>query len=72
MKYLFTDVEDKDKKVSRYVTFVFIESGASTFEAIEGNQHYEDFLIQANLTDKKVHALTPDVWYDFLTTGGKK
>ena len=65
MKYSCFDIEDKDKVVSRYITTTSPESGASTFEAVNGNLHYDQFLVDANLTDKKVKALTPDKWYDF-------
>ncbi len=36
-----------------------------SYPAEIGNPNYDAFLVQANLTDKQVHALTPDVWYDF-------
>lgn len=38
-----------------------------SFPAVVGNPNYDAFLVQAELTDKQVHALTPDVWYDFPT-----
>lgn len=37
----------------------------TSFPAVVGNPNYDAFLIQVNLTDKKVQALTPDKWYDF-------
>jgi hypothetical protein len=38
---------------------------ALNFPALINNPNYNAFLIQAELTDKQVHALTPEVWYDF-------
>lgn len=35
------------------------------FAAEVGNPSYDQFLVDTNLTDKKVQALTPDKWYDF-------
>lgn len=37
----------------------------TSFPAEIGNPNYDAFLTQAELTDKQVHALKPDVWYDF-------
>jgi len=37
----------------------------TSFPAVVGNPNYDQFLVQAELTDKQVKALTPDVWYDF-------
>jgi hypothetical protein len=36
----------------------------TNFPAEIGNPNYDQFLIDTGLTDKQVHALTPDVWYD--------
>jgi hypothetical protein len=36
-----------------------------SFPAEVGNPNYDAFLEQAQLTDKQVHSLKPDVWYDF-------
>lgn len=37
----------------------------TSFPAEIGNPNYDAFLVDTNLTDKKVKALTPDKWYDF-------
>ena len=61
--YMKTENEQYDI-VSVSIT-VKDESGAVGFPAEVGNPNYDQFLEQAKLTDKQVHALTPDVWYDF-------
>lgn len=48
----------------RYVTVATGEA-AKTFPADQSNTDYAQFLVDAQLTDTEVHALTPDVWYDF-------
>jgi hypothetical protein len=35
------------------------------FPAEVGNPNYDQFLVDAKLTDKQVKALKSDVWYDF-------
>ena len=30
-----------------------------------GNPNYDNFLLQANLTDEEIKLLEPDIWYDF-------
>jgi hypothetical protein len=35
------------------------------FPAEVGNPNYDQFLVDAKLTDKQIKALKPDVWYDF-------
>ena len=35
------------------------------FPAVVGNPNYDQFLVDAQLTDSEVQALTPDTWYDF-------
>lgn len=52
--------------VEKILISVFIESGFSkTFFQDKSNPDYVQFLVDAQLTDTEVHALTPDVWYDF-------
>jgi hypothetical protein len=48
-------------------TLVSVKSGdvVTSFQAEETNPVYNDFLEQAQLTDIELHALKPDVWYDF-------
>ena len=48
------------------------EDSALSVPVQQGNISYIDFLTSAKLTDEEVHALEPDVWYDFPTNGGKK
>lgn len=35
------------------------------FPAEIGNPNYDKFLVDAQLTDSEVQALTPDTWYNF-------
>lgn len=37
----------------------------TSFPAVVGNPNYDQFLVDAQLTDSEVQALTPDTWYDF-------
>lgn len=64
MKYEVFDADIKEVK-KRYVTVLISEGDAKTFPADETNSDYIQFLVEAELTDKQVHALTPNVWYDF-------
>jgi hypothetical protein len=57
-KYMITNVEE-------FTVTVIENEYAINFPAEIGNVHYDLFLLQAQLTDEEVHALTPDVWYDF-------
>jgi hypothetical protein len=41
------------------------ESTFTSFPAVIGNPNYDKFLVDAELTDKKVKELTTDKWYDF-------
>jgi len=48
--------------------YILIDLDNDSFESFTaeiGNPNYDDFLTQAELTDKQVHALKPDVWFDF-------
>lgn len=51
--------------VTRYVTTQISESNGKTFPADKTNSDYDQFLVQAELTDKQVHALTSNIWYEF-------
>ena len=42
-----------------------IDGSVVYFPATVGNPEYDQFLEQAQLTDKQVHNLTPDKWYNF-------
>jgi hypothetical protein len=64
MKYMLTVFEMYD---GTYLNITTTEDGV-VFHNVSvepGNPNYENFLTQAELTDKQVHALKPDVWYDF-------
>lgn len=62
-KYL---IEKYEEPVSYVGVKIFLGDDTFTMFAAEiGNPSYDAFLIQTNLTDKKVKALTPDKWYDF-------
>ena len=64
MKYMVIDYASQGfdfidiTKINDEATFV-------TFRAEAGNPSYDQFLVDAKLTDKQVKALKPDVWYDF-------
>jgi ABC-type oligopeptide transport system substrate-binding subunit len=47
------------------VLTTFDNENFTSFPAEVGNPNYDAFLEQAQLTDKQVHSLKPDVWYDF-------
>lgn len=55
-----------------YITLRIDDNNGKTFVADNSNIDYVSFLTSTKLTDEEVHALEPDVWYDFPTTGGKK
>ena len=48
-----------------YSVEVMLSNEFISFPAKVGNPNYDAFLTQAELTDKQVHALKPDAWYDF-------
>lgn len=62
-KYFITKIENIDFS---YIGITISDNeSAINFPAEIGNPNYDQFLIDADLTDKKVQALTPDKWYDF-------
>ena len=64
MKYMITVFEDLE--VFFYtVTTTAENKNFLNFPAKIGNPSYDAFLEESQLTDKQVHALKPDVWYDF-------
>lgn len=66
MKYQFVDnVLPFEQITVRNVAIQNVDGSLTGFPAVVGNPNYDQFLVQAELTDKQVHALTPDVWYDF-------
>ena len=66
MKYMIT-VFDSHGESFTNVTTTGDGAAFTSFPAEVGNPNYDAFLVQAQLTDKQVHALTPEVWYDFPT-----
>lgn len=66
MKYMRTINQPVSEGKSNIVTDLGNDV-FNLFPAVVGNPNYDAFLVQAELTDKQVHALTPDVWYDFPT-----
>jgi hypothetical protein len=64
MKYMINVFESFDVK-SFNVTTTSDDENFTSFPAEIGNPNYDAFLTQAELTDKQVHALKPDVWYNF-------
>jgi hypothetical protein len=64
MKYMMT-VNDFTEYKNYNITTTIDDETFTSFPAVIGNPNYDSFLIRAELTDKQVHALTPDVWYDF-------
>lgn len=64
MKYMMTVIEFMGSE-NYNITTTVDEVSFTSFPAEIGNPNYDTFLEQAQLTDKQVHALKPDVWYDF-------
>jgi hypothetical protein len=64
MKYMITVFETTDYK-NYNITTTPDDVVFTSFPAVIGNPNYDQFLEKTKLTDKKVHALTPDEWYDF-------
>jgi hypothetical protein len=60
MKYMIIDVEGLNLIVD-YVEYHL------SFPAKLENPNYDQFLEQAKLTDKEVHALKADVWYEIFS-----
>ena len=60
MKYSFIDSIH-----GRVVLITTDDSYCVSFSAKIGNPNYDQFLVDAKLTDKQVKELKPDVWYDF-------
>jgi hypothetical protein len=64
MKYMMTVIEFLDDK-NYNITTTPDDQMFTSFPAVKDNPNYVSFLEQTQLTDKQVHALKPDVWYDF-------
>jgi hypothetical protein len=64
MKYMMTILEFMGNE-SYNITTTSDDVVFTSFPAVIGNPNYDTFLTQAELTDKQVHGLKPDVWYDF-------
>lgn len=64
MKYMYNSIELPSAVIGN-ITTTSDDENFTSFPAEIGNPNYDQFLIQAKLTDKKVKALTPDKWYDF-------
>jgi hypothetical protein len=64
MKYLITKIDVPDFSFTS-VTIKNSDSNATNFPAEISNPNYDQFLVDAKLTDKQVKALKLDVWYDF-------
>jgi hypothetical protein len=64
MKYMLTVIQDV-KENFYSITVTGDSVNFISFPAQIGNPNYNAFLTQAELTDKQVHDLTLDVWYDF-------
>jgi hypothetical protein len=64
MKYMMTINEFLEFK-SYNITTTPDDEMFTSFPADVGNPNYDAFLEQAQLTDKQVHALKANVWYDF-------
>lgn len=64
MKYRIIEISFMDKKFKHCV----IDRSDGSFESFSAsvkNPRYVQFLVDAQLTDTEVNALTPDTWYDF-------
>lgn len=64
MKYIYT-VIDTPVFTAKTITTTEDEDIFTNFPAEVGNPNYDAFLTQVDLSNEEVHALTPDVWYDF-------
>ena len=64
MKYLMTIFENFDSTVM-CINVERVDKSVLGFPAEVGNPAYDQFLVDAQLTDSEVQALTPDTWYDF-------
>jgi hypothetical protein len=64
MKYM-TTVFDSHGESFTNVTTTGDDVDFVSFPATVNNPNYDQFLVSAKLTDKKVKALEPDVWFDF-------
>jgi hypothetical protein len=64
MKYMIT-VSEFYGEIYRSIAITADGKEVTSFPAVVGNPNYDQFLVQAELTDEQVHALKPDVWYDF-------
>ena len=64
MKYMISFIRNFDEEFYSVTTTVD-ENSFVNFPAEVGNPNYDQFLVDAKLTDKQVKALKPDVWYDF-------
>ena len=64
MKYQILEYKSIDRVLKNVNTTVDDES-FTQFPTEVGNPNYDQFLVDAKLTDKQVKALKPDVWYDF-------
>lgn len=65
MKYMLTKSTHPIYGEGFTITKSNNEENFTSFPAEVGNSNYDAFLVDTNLTDKKVKALTPDKWYDF-------
>lgn len=64
MKYEIILVQSKDEPYKSVI--IEREDGSYiSFPAEVGNPNYDNFLVEAELTDEQVNNLPIDVWYDF-------
>jgi hypothetical protein len=63
MKYktVISDVMNVEKT---HIVIDFLDNTFQSFPAEVGNPNYDKFLEANELTDKQVHALKTDVWYE--------
>jgi hypothetical protein len=64
MKYQILEYKSIDR-VLKNVNTTIDDVTFTQFLAEVGNPNYDQFLVDAKLTDKQVKELKPDVWYDF-------
>lgn len=64
MKYMYSTYTSIEGTFSN-ITITEDDVNFSNITPVVGNPNYDQFLVQVELTDKQVHTLTPDVWYNF-------
>lgn len=68
MKYMYNKFVDPiSEKIETSICVKHDDGVMTSFPDQKGNPNYDQFLVDAQLTDAKVKKLTPDTWFDFPT-----